>query len=78
MRPAASGPARPPEPSFVELYTPKLVTILREGYGRGDLRADAVAGIAVVVLASQLSRSFWASPWPARSPACSPSRPAPT
>src|SRR3954465_5133776 len=25
--------ARPPEPSFAELFTPKLVTVLREGYG---------------------------------------------
>ena len=25
--------------------TPKLVTVLREGYGPGALRADAVAGL---------------------------------
>ena len=32
---------RPVEPSFVELFTPKLVTVLREGYGLPRLRADA-------------------------------------
>jgi SulP family sulfate permease len=30
--------------SFVELFTPKLVTVFREGYGATELRADAVAG----------------------------------
>ena len=29
-------------PSFAELFTPKLVTILREGYGLANLRADGV------------------------------------
>ena len=37
--------ARPPEPSFAELFTPKLVTVLREGYGFKDLRADLIAGL---------------------------------
>jgi hypothetical protein len=31
-------------PSFVELFTPKLITVLREGYGLKQLRADAIAG----------------------------------
>jgi hypothetical protein len=30
--------------SFVELFTPKLLTVFREGYGATELRADAVAG----------------------------------
>ena len=34
-----------PEPSFAELFTPKLVTVLCEGYGARQLRADAVAGL---------------------------------
>ena len=31
------------EPSFVELFTPKLITVLREGYGLAGFRADVVA-----------------------------------
>jgi SulP family sulfate permease len=48
-------PARPAEPTFIELYTPKLVTILREGYGLRDLRADAIAGLTVAIVALPLS-----------------------
>ena len=35
---------RPAEPTFTELFTPKLVTILREGYGLLDLRARCRRG----------------------------------
>ena len=38
-------------PSFAELYTPKLLTVLREGYGLQHLRADAVAGLTVAIVA---------------------------
>lgn len=50
--PAKSGP------SFAELYTPKLVTILREGYGLADLRADAAAGLTVAIVALPLSMAI--------------------
>ena len=30
-----------PEPTFGELFTPKLVMVLREGYGAKQFRADA-------------------------------------
>jgi SulP family sulfate permease len=46
------------EPSFVELFTPKLVTILRERYGLGDLRADIVAGLTVAIVALPLSMAI--------------------
>ena len=46
------------QPSFVELFTPKLVTILREGYGLGDLRADALAGLTVAIVALPLSMAI--------------------
>jgi SulP family sulfate permease len=46
---------RPPEPSFVELFTPKLITILRERYGLSDLRADVIAGLTVAIIALPLS-----------------------
>ena len=39
-------------PSFVELYTPKLHTVLRESYGLADFRAD-VAKIEAAVAAAR-------------------------
>ena len=49
---------RPAEPSFVELFTPKLVTVFREGYGWRDLRHDAVSGLTVAVVALPLSMAI--------------------
>ena len=46
------------EPSFVELFTPKLITVFREGYGWRDLRADAIAGLTVAVVALPLSMAI--------------------
>lgn len=46
------------EPSFAELFTPKLVTVLREGYTLKDLRADAVAGLTVAIVALPLSMAI--------------------
>lgn len=48
----------PMQPGFAELFTPKLVTILREGYGLRDLRADAVAGLTVAIVALPLSMAI--------------------
>ncbi len=45
-------------PTFIELFTPKLVTILREGYGLRDFRADAIAGLTVAVVALPLSMAI--------------------
>jgi sulfate permease, SulP family len=45
-------------PSFAELFTPKLVTILKEGYGLLHLRADVVAGLTVAVVALPLSMAI--------------------
>ncbi|PWR23233.1 SulP family inorganic anion transporter [Zavarzinia compransoris] len=50
--------ARPAEPGFVELFTPKLVTTLREHYGRADFKADAVAGLTVAIVALPLSMAI--------------------
>ena len=50
--------AAPAQPSFVELFTPKLLTILREGYGLRDLRADAIAGLTVAIVALPLSMAI--------------------
>ena len=45
-------------PSFGELYMPKLVTVLREGYGLAALRADAMAGLTVAIVALPLSMAI--------------------
>jgi SulP family sulfate permease len=45
-------------PRFSELYLPKLVTVLREGYGLAALRADAMAGITVAIVALPLSMAI--------------------
>lgn len=54
----AATSAKPAAPTFAELFTPKLVTILREGYGARDLRADAIAGLTVAVVALPLSMAI--------------------
>lgn len=45
-------------PRFSELFTPKLVTVLREGYGPLQLRADAIAGLTVAIVALPLSMAI--------------------
>src|SRR6478609_275398 len=45
-------------PSFRELFTPKLITILGEGYRFGALRADIVAGLTVAIVALPLSMAI--------------------
>jgi sulfate permease, SulP family len=44
--------------SFADLFTPKLVTVLREGYGLRDFRADLVAGLTVAIVALPLSMAI--------------------
>jgi len=43
---------------FAELFSPKLLTVLREGYGLRDLRTDAIAGLTVAVVALPLSMAI--------------------
>lgn len=50
--------AAPREPSFVELFTPKLVTVWREGYDAAKFRADALAALTVAVVALPLSMAI--------------------
>ncbi len=45
-------------PSFAELYSPKLITVLREGYGLADLRADVMSGLTVAIVALPLSMAI--------------------
>jgi SulP family sulfate permease len=39
-------------------FTPKIVTVLREGYGPGQLRTDAVAGLTVAIIALPLAMAL--------------------
>ncbi|HLJ63350.1 MAG TPA: SulP family inorganic anion transporter, partial [Stellaceae bacterium] len=50
--------ARLAHPSFVELFTPKLVTLWRERYGFPDFRADLLAGLTVAIVALPLSMAI--------------------
>jgi sulfate permease, SulP family len=45
-------------PTFAELYAPKLITVLREGYGVADFRADVIAGLTVAIVALPLSMAI--------------------
>ncbi len=40
------------------MFVPKLFTVLREGYGWSDLRADAVAGLTVAIVALPLAMAL--------------------
>jgi SulP family sulfate permease len=51
-------PLRAPQPTFLDLFTPKLITVLREGYGFKDFQADAVAGLTVAIVALPLSMAI--------------------
>jgi SulP family sulfate permease len=46
------------KPTFAELFTPKLATVLREGYRFPDLKADVVAGLTVAIVALPLSMAI--------------------
>jgi SulP family sulfate permease len=50
------APNRPP--SFLELYTPKLHTVLHERYGLAEFRADVLAGLTVAIVALPLSMAI--------------------
>ena len=54
----ASASRNPLQPTFGELYTPKLVTILREGYGLTQFKADAMSGLTVAIVALPLSMAL--------------------
>lgn len=41
-----------------EGFTPKLLTVIREGYGRAGLRADAIAGLTVAIVALPLAMAL--------------------
>lgn len=50
-------PARGRVPLW-HLFVPKLITVLREGYGLSDLRSDAIAGLTVAIVALPLAMAL--------------------
>jgi SulP family sulfate permease len=46
------------QPSFAELFTPKLVSVFREGYSFASFRADLMAGLTVAIVALPLSMAI--------------------
>jgi SulP family sulfate permease len=46
------------QPTFAELYSPKLLTVLREGYGLDGVRADLISGLTVAIVALPLSMAI--------------------
>src|SRR5580704_13111471 len=45
-------------PSTWQLYVPKLFTLMRQGYGRHDLRHDLIAGLTVAIVALPLAMAL--------------------
>src|ERR1700712_3558130 len=45
-------------PTFIELFTPKLITVLREGYSVAALQADFIAGLTFAIVALPLSMAI--------------------
>lgn len=43
---------------YAAMFVPKLYTVLREGYGWADFRADAVAGLTVAIVALPLAMAL--------------------
>src|SRR5277367_2013462 len=59
LRNVDADPAFPlAEPTFAELFTPKLVTVFREGYSFANFRADLMAGLTVAIVALPLSMAI--------------------
>ncbi|WP_342362479.1 SulP family inorganic anion transporter [Terrarubrum flagellatum] len=46
------------QPTFADLFTPKFVTVMREGYTPTKFRADALAAVTVAVVALPLSMAI--------------------
>ncbi|MCR6735550.1 MAG: SulP family inorganic anion transporter [Afipia sp.] len=55
---ASSGQSKQSQPTFAELFTPKFITVLREGYNPEAFRADVVAGLTVAIVALPLSMAI--------------------
>ncbi|TRC96038.1 SulP family inorganic anion transporter [Mesorhizobium sp. WSM4303] len=57
-QPAQKSAQKSAKPTFSELFTPKLVTVWREGYHLPQFKADFVAGLTVAIVALPLSMAI--------------------
>ena len=53
----ASPPRALPSPLWAQ-FTPKIISVMREGYGLLNLRADAIAGLTVAIVALPLAMAL--------------------
>jgi SulP family sulfate permease len=58
MRTNIQASAQVRAPNFTELFTPKFITVLSEGYSLRHLQADALAGLTVAIVALPLSMAI--------------------
>ncbi|MEZ5811655.1 MAG: SulP family inorganic anion transporter [Rhizobiaceae bacterium] len=58
MNVSMKQPTGTQQPTATELFTPKLVTVLREGYRFADLKADTISGLTVAIVALPLSMAI--------------------
>jgi sulfate permease, SulP family len=58
MATPVTSTGRTPKPTFAELFTPKLVTVLKEGYSLSHFRSDVTAGLTVAIVALPLSMAI--------------------
>ena len=56
--PKSKTPPPVTAPALGELFLPKLITVLREGYTLAHLRSDAIAGLTVAIVALPLSMAI--------------------
>ncbi|MER8429315.1 SulP family inorganic anion transporter [Mesorhizobium caraganae] len=57
-QPAQKSAQKSAKPTFSELFTPKLVTVWREGYRLPQFKADFMAGLTVAIVALPLSMAI--------------------
>ncbi|MBZ9672203.1 SulP family inorganic anion transporter [Mesorhizobium sp. ES1-3] len=57
-QPAHQAAHQPVKPTFSELFTPKLVTVWREGYHLPQFKADFMSGLTVAIVALPLSMAI--------------------
>src|SRR5690606_17608298 len=57
-RPAFAPSAGPFEAPMTEILTPKLVSVLAEGYAPARLKADMLSGLTVAIVALPLSMAI--------------------
>jgi len=55
---AVADAAQPKRPPFWDQFTPKIISVLREGYDLSRFRADTIAGLTVAIVALPLAMAL--------------------